>query len=155
LGISVEAEGSEPLVADDTTTDTSAENAEEDAVVVCQASSSTPTCTSSVESSIIKCYHAYNTPELDGYSDEWETVKVYEVPLAGASCPSQYYPYGNGNVQIQCVYDTEKIHFLLHVPGPYRSSADENRKNAAMSMLFKMGEMATLPDMVSALPTYE
>ena len=137
-------------MADDTTTDTSAENAEEDAVVVCQASSSTtPTCTSSVESSIIKCYPAYNTPELDGYSDEWETVKLYEVPLAGASCPSQYYPYGNGNVQIQCVYDTEKIHFLLHVPGPYRSSADENRKNAAMSMMFKMGEMATLPDMVS------
>ncbi|MBV5280159.1 MAG: hypothetical protein J0651_02530, partial [Actinobacteria bacterium] len=39
-----------------------------------------------------------------------------------------------------------------HVPGPYRSSADENRKNAAMSMMFKMGEMATLPNMVSALP---
>jgi len=138
-------------VADDTTTDTPAENAEEDAVVVCQASSSTtPTCTSSVESSIVKCYPAYNTPELNGYSDEWETVKVHEVPLAGASCPSRYYPHGNGNVQIQCVYDSEKIHFLLHVPGPYRSSADENRKNAAMSIMFKMGEMATLPDMVSA-----
>jgi hypothetical protein len=138
-------------VADDTTTDTPAENSEEDAVVVCQASSSTtPTCTSSVESSIVKCYPAYNTPELNGYSDEWETVKVHEVPLAGASCPSRYYPHGNGNVQIQCVYDSEKIHFLLHVPGPYRSSADENRKNAAMSIMFKMGEMATLPDMVSA-----
>lgn len=133
------------MVADDTT-DTSVENAGEDAVV-CQASSSTPTCTSPTES--IKCYPAYNTPELDGYSDEWETVKVYEAPLTGALCPSQYYPHGNGNVQIQCVYDAEKIHFLLHVPGPYRSSADENRKNAAMSMLFKMGEMATLPDMVS------
>jgi hypothetical protein len=88
---------------------------------------------------------------LDGYSDEWETVKVYEAPLTGALCPSQY-PHGNGSVQIQCVYDTEKIYFLLHVPGPYRSSGEENRKNAAMSMMFKMGEMAELPDMVSALP---
>ncbi len=120
-----------------------AQDTEEVQSIVCQAPS---TCTSPTES--IKCYPAYNTPELDGYSDEWETVQVYEAPLTGALCPSQY-PRGNGSVQIQCVYDAEKIHFLLHVPGPYRSSADENRKNAAMSMMFKMGEMATLPDMVS------
>jgi hypothetical protein len=122
-----------------------AQDTEEVQSIACQAPS---TCTS-IES--IKCYPAYNTPELDGYSDEWETFKVYEAPLTGALCPSQY-PHGNGSVQIQCVYDTEKIHFLLHVPGPYRSSGEENRKSAAMSMMFKMGEMATLPNMVSALP---
>jgi len=113
------------------------------------------TCTS-IES--IKCFPVtiskFLPPTLDGYSDEWEFVEVFETPLTGV-LNSEQYPYGNGNVQIQCVYDTEKVYFLFHVPGPYRSSTEENRKNAAMSMVFKMGEMATLPDMVSALPTYE
>ena len=117
---------------------------EEVQVVVCQASS---TC---ISIGSIICYPAYNTPELDGYSDEWENVKVFEAALTEALCPTQY-PHGNGSVQIQCVYDTANIYFLFHVPGPYRSSSDENHKNAAMSMMFKMGEMATLPNMVSAL----
>ncbi len=123
----------------------SAQETEEVHSVVCPASS---TCTS-IES--IKCYPVHNTPELDGYSDEWENVKVYEAPLTGALCPSRY-PHGNGSVQIQCVHDAEKIYFLTHVPGPYRSSSEENRKNAAMSVMFKMGETASLSDMVSALP---
>jgi hypothetical protein len=119
--------------------------------------SETPSTCTSIES--IKCFPVTISenlpPKLDGYADEWEFVEVFETPLAGVLNSQRQYPHGNGNVQIQCVYDTEKVYFLFHVPGPHRSSTEENRKNAAMSMVFKMGEMATLPDMVSALPTYE
>ena len=119
--------------------------------------SETPSTCTSIES--ITCFPVTISenlpPKLDGYADEWEFVEVFETPLAGVLNAQRQYPHGNGNVQIQCVYDTEKVYFLFHVPGPYRSSTEVNRKNAAMSMVFKMGEMATLPDMVSALPTYE
>lgn len=119
----------------------------------CTASSST-TCTSTRES--ILCFPTSNndhTPDLDGISDDWETVKVYDVPLfltGGAEnvhCPARY-PYGTGSVQIQCVHDTERIYFSFHIPGPYPTSNDENHRNAArMAIMFKMGEKATLPDM--------
>ncbi len=82
----------------------SAQETEEVHSVVCRASS---TCTSI---KLIKFYPIYNTPELDSYSDEWENVKVYKAPLTGALCPLRY-PHGNRSVQIQCIYDTEKIYF--------------------------------------------
>ncbi len=112
--------------------------------------SDTPSTCTSIES--IKCFPVTLSrtlpPKLNGYAEEWEFVEVFETPLTGVR-NSRQYPHGSGSVHIQCVYDTEKIYFLFHVPGPYRSSTEENRKNAAMSMMFKMGEMASLPEMVS------
>jgi hypothetical protein len=95
-------------------------------------------------------------PTLDGIADEWTNVTVYELPLISAST-SQPYSYGNGAVQMQCVYDDEKIYFVFHVPGRYRGGdsnedgeEDGVEMHAAISTMFKIGDEASLSNMVSS-----
>lgn len=100
--------------------------------------------------------------EIDGAVEDWTNVTVYDLPLT-SSATSMPYPHGNGAVQMQCVYDEEKIYFLFHIPGTYRSGESEEdgetnalQKNAAISTIFKMGEEASLSNMVRNLgkPNY-
>lgn len=123
-------------------------------------SSSSPTVLSSTSTSnhAIQCAPLSEddyAPTLDGIADEWTNVTVYELPLISAST-SQPYSYGNGAVQMQCVYDDEKIYFVFYVPGKYRGGdSDEDGEedgvemHAAISTMFKIGDEASLSNMVS------
>jgi hypothetical protein len=90
-------------------------------------------------------------PWIDGWSDEWGNVEAFEVPLV-RRIDSRPYPRGNGAATVQCMHDADKIHLLYHVPGPYRFSPRDNRLCAAMSTMFRMGDMAMLSDMVGRQP---
>jgi hypothetical protein len=108
-----------------------------------QASAQSQSCTP-VES--ITCVPAQSTPTLDGNMDEWSSVEVTEAPLTAAMTAASY-PYGNGNVKIQCVYDQEKVYFVFQIPGPYSFDTVDNHLCASVSTMFKMGEDATLYNM--------
>lgn len=120
-------------------------------------------CTS-VES--ITCLPVSTAPTLDGDVSDWTSVETFETPLTGA-LTSAAYP--NGNLKMQCVYDTDRVYFLFEVPGAYRlyvsfdfnasyrwifvltllilarcSDNADNHKCAAISTMFKMGEEAML-----------
>lgn len=96
----------------------------------------------------ITCVPVSKAPTLDGNAADWSTVEVFEAPLTGA-LTSTPYANGDGHVKIQCVYDTERIYFFFQVPGAYRFSTEDNHKCASMSTMFKMGEDASLFNMVS------
>jgi hypothetical protein len=90
-------------------------------------------------------------PTLDGITDEWTNVTVYELPLISNLDPTISYPRGNGAVQMQCVYDAEKVYFVFHVPGMYAAGGEDNvQMNAAISTIFKIGQDASLSNMVSS-----
>lgn len=90
-------------------------------------------------------------PILDGIADEWTNVTVYELPLISNLDPTISYPHGNGAVQMQCVYDAEKVYFVFHVPGMYAAGGEDNvQMNAAISTIFKIGQEASLSNMVSS-----
>lgn len=103
------------------------------------------TACSVVES--IPCAKVTQAPVLDGNANDWN-AEVVQAPLTGALTSSSY-PHGSGNVEIQCVHDAEKVYFLFKIPGPYSFASDNDHKCAAMSTMFKMGELATLFNMVS------
>ena len=56
-------------------------------------------------------------------------------------------------MQMQCVYDAEKVYFVFHVPGMYAAGGggeeEDVQMNAAISTIFKIGEEASLSNMVS------
>ena len=93
----------------------------------------------------ITCASVSTPPTLDGSDDDWDSIKVFKTPLTGAISSGAY-----GHVEIQCVHDSEKVYFLFKVPGRYRFATDDNHKCAAVSTMFKIGEEATLYNMVSA-----
>lgn len=89
-------------------------------------------------------------PTLDGIADEWTNITVYDLPLTSSTDPTKSYPYGNGAVQMQCVYDDEKVYFVFHVPGRF-GVGEEMQMNAAISTMFKLGTEASLSNMVSVV----
>ena len=97
----------------------------------------------------IACVHVNKDEEpwIDGWSDEWGAVEAFEIPLV-RRLDSNPYPWGDGTAKVQCVHGAKRIYFMFHVPGPYRFSPRDNRLCAAMSAMFRMGDMATLSDMV-------
>lgn len=95
----------------------------------------------------INCVPVSTAPTLDGKTEDWSSVEVFEAPLTSALVATQHYSRGAGSVKIQCSYDTERIYFLLQVPGPYRFDTDDNHLCASVSTMFKMGEDATLYNM--------
>jgi len=89
-------------------------------------------------------------PTLDGIADEWTNITVYDLPLTSSTNPTKSYPYGNGAVQMQCVFDDEKVYFVFHVPGRF-GVGEEIQMNAAISTMFKLGTEASLSNMVSVV----
>jgi hypothetical protein len=106
----------------------------------------------------IRCYpiDATTTPLfLDGYADDWpSTIESFVAHMTSARPPHVPYPRGD-TVTVRCAHDDTRLYFLFEVPGMYRRSDDgDDRKNAAMSTMFRIGELATLVDMVSSFDTY-
>ena len=89
------------------------------------------TCTSI---DAVTCVPVSNAPTLDGSTDDWSSVEMYEMPLTGA-LTGALYPHGN--FKMQCVYDTDRIYFLFQVPGPYGFNATVDEQCAAMSTMVR------------------
>jgi hypothetical protein len=87
-----------------------------------------------------------NEPTLDGKTEDWSGVQVFEEPLTGA-LTSKPYDFGSGTVKIRCGYDAERIYFLFEVPGKYRFAKDNNHMCASISTMFQMGDDAELYNM--------
>jgi len=94
----------------------------------------------------ITCPKVPTAPSLNGNPEAWPDFEVVDAPLTG-SHSFQPYPQGNGNVKIQCVHDDNRIYFRFEVPGRFRFSKEHDKQCAAVSTMFKMGELATLVDM--------
>lgn len=83
-----------------------------------------------------------NEPTLDGKTEDWSGVQVFEEPLTGALTSKE-----RGTVKIRCGHDADSIYFLFEVPGKYRFAEDNNHMCASISTMFQMGEDAQLYNM--------